>query len=131
MADLVMELFSEDELTIDLNEGHIDPYLVVEDIEIIEAPRTVDNVMSDTSENPVQNKVIKQYIDAMAGDKHYIHNQVVASTIWLVSHNLEKFPTLMIVDSGNSIVMGDVEYLDLNSLQITFNIAFSGKVYCN
>ena len=26
-GDLVMELLSEDELTIDLNEGHIDPYL--------------------------------------------------------------------------------------------------------
>ena len=29
---------------------------------------TVDNKMSDTSENPVQNKVVKVYIDDVVGD---------------------------------------------------------------
>ena len=131
MADLVMELLSEDELTIDLNEGHIYPYLQLEDIEVVEAPRTVDIEMSDTSENPVQNKVIKAYVDSMAGDKHYTHTQIAANNTWLVQHNLNKFPAVMIVDSGNSNVIGDIEYLTTNTLQIKFSTAFSGKVYCN
>lgn len=131
MADLVMEILAEDELTIDLNEGHIDPYLQLEDIEVVEAPRTVDTEMSDTSENPVQNKVIKAYVDSIAGDKHYTHTQIAASNTWLVPHNLDKFPAVMIVDSGNSVVLGDIEYLTTNTLQIKFSTAFSGKAYCN
>ncbi len=128
---LTIEIQSEPTIEIDLDEKRIDPYLQLEDIEVIETPRTVDTEMSDTSENPVQNKVIKAYVDSMAGDKHYTHTQIAASNTWLVQHNLDKFPAVMIVDSGNSKVTGDIEYLTTNILQIKFTAAFSGKVYCN
>lgn len=53
---LTIEIQSESTIEIDLDENRIDPYLQLEDIEVIETPRTVDTEMSDTSENPVQNK---------------------------------------------------------------------------
>ena len=54
MADgiLTVEIQSEPTIEIDLDE-----------IEVIETLRTVDTEMSDASENPVQNKVIKSYLD--------------------------------------------------------------------
>lgn len=131
MSELIMEILEEDGLEIDLNEGHIDPYLQLEDIEVIDAPRTVDTEMSDTSENPVQNKVIKAYVDNSTADKHYTHIQIAASNIWTVQHNLNKYPAIIAIDSGNSIVVGDIEYLTTNTFTITFSTAFSGKVYCN
>jgi hypothetical protein len=64
-------------------------------------------------------------------DKNYIHNQMSASSTWSVQHDLNKFPSVSVVDSGNNMVVGDVEYIDENNLTITFNASFSGKAYIN
>ena len=64
-------------------------------------------------------------------DKKYIHNQMSASSTWSVQHNLNKYPSVSVVDSGNNMVVGDVEYIDENNLTITFNASFSGKAYVN
>ena len=136
MADeiLTIEIQSEPTIEIDLDENRIDPYLQLEDIEVIETPRTVDIEMSDTSENPVQNKVIKSYVDANIGtgiDKNYTHTQISASNNWIINHNLNKFPSVTIVDSGGTIVVGEISYTNINSVSISFNGIFSGKAYCN
>jgi hypothetical protein len=132
MADeiLTMEIQSEPTIEIDLDENRIDPYLQLEDIEVIEAPRTVDTEMSDTSENPVQNKVIKSYVDTRL-DKNYVHTQITASNNWTITHNLNKYPAITIVDSGGTVVIGEIEYINLNLVCVKFNGIFSGKAYCN
>jgi len=61
----------------------------------------------------------------------YTHSQDVASDIWVVEHNLGKFPSATIVDSGGTAVYGDIKYIDNMSLTISFSAIFSGKVYCN
>jgi len=61
----------------------------------------------------------------------YIHNQTVASTTWNVTHNLNKFPSVSIVDSANTEVIGEVEHINSNNLVIKFSAAFSGKAYIN
>ena len=132
MADeiLTIEIQSESTIEIDLDENRIDPYLQLEDIEVIETPRTVDTEMSDTSENPVQNKVIKSYVDARL-DKNYVHTQITASNNWIITHNLNKYPAITIVDSGGTVVIGEIEYVNLNLVYARFNGIFSGKAYCN
>ena len=132
MADeiLTIEIQSEPTIEIDLDEKRIDPYLQLEDIEVIEAPRAVDTEMSDTSENPVQNKVIKSYVDARL-DKNYVHTQIAAANNWTITHNLNKYPAITIVDSGGTVVVGEIEYINLNLAYVKFNGIFSGKAYCN
>ena len=132
MADeiLTIEIQSEPTIEIDLDENRIDPYLQLEDIEVIEAPRTVDTEMSDTSENPVQNKVIKAYVDERL-DKNYVHTQIAAANNWTITHNLNKYPAITIVDSGGTVVIGEIEYINLNLVYVKFNGIFSGKAYCN
>lgn len=61
----------------------------------------------------------------------YIHVQSQASSTWNVTHNLNKYPSVTIVDSAETEVIGDVQYIDSNNLTITFTAAFSGKVYLN
>lgn len=65
------------------------------------------------------------------GDKNYIHTQSSASSTWTVTHNLNKFPSVTVVDSANNVVMGAVEMINLNSITITFTASFSGKAYIN
>lgn len=127
---LTMDLEDDVELEIDLNENRIDPYIQIEHIELVETPRAVDDEMSDESENPVQNKVVKEYIDART-DKHHIHTQISASDHWVIAHGLNKYPAITVVDSGGTVVIGEVEYIDMNVVYIKFNGIFSGKAYCN
>lgn len=61
----------------------------------------------------------------------YTHIQSSPSDTWSVTHNLGKFPSVSTVDSSNNKVIGDVEYIDTNSLVIRFCSVFSGKSYIN
>lgn len=65
------------------------------------------------------------------GDLSYVHTQTVASTLWVVAHNLGKFPAVTVVDSGGNVVVGDVSYIDMNTVAIGFTAIFGGKAYCN
>ena len=65
------------------------------------------------------------------GDKTYIHRQVIASNTWEITHNLYKYPSVSVVDTGGNVVIGDVEYTSLNTLVIKFTAPFSGTAYLN
>ena len=64
-------------------------------------------------------------------DKFYRFTQAVASDTWEVQHNLDKYPSVTIVDSANNVVVGDIEYLDKNNVVITFTASFAGTAYFN
>ena len=64
-------------------------------------------------------------------DAEYIHEQSVSSSNWKIPHNLNKFPSVMIIDSAGSEVKGDIVYDDKNNLHIKFSAGFTGKAYLN
>lgn len=64
-------------------------------------------------------------------DQTYTHTQSVASATWTITHNLNKRPSVTVVDSGGTVVIGDVQYIDDNTIVITFIGAFSGAAYLN
>lgn len=61
----------------------------------------------------------------------YTHYQVSPSTTWTITHNLEKRPSVTVVDSGGNVLIGDVQYLSDNQIKITFTTALSGTAYLN
>ena len=70
------------------------------------------------------------------GDITFTHNQNTTSNTWVITHNLGRFPSVTVVDSGNSIVQGTVVYNSNKQLTITFfsgsqALAFQGKAYLN
>ena len=67
----------------------------------------------------------------IVNDKNYVHTQAVASQVWEVNHGLNKYCSVVVVDSGDSIVVGDVVYIDTNNVRLTFAAPFSGKAYFN
>jgi len=66
-----------------------------------------------------------------AVDKNFVYTQNVASATWVVTHDLNKFPSVSIVDSANTVVNGQVEYNNLNQVTIFFRSAFAGKAFFN
>lgn len=64
-------------------------------------------------------------------DLWYIHEQGESSAEWHITHNLKRFPSVTVVDSGENVVMGYVTYVDENNVVVTFNAAFKGKAFLN
>lgn len=65
------------------------------------------------------------------GDKHFRHQQLTAATVWQITHNLGKYPSVTVLTSAGQNVIGEVEYPSLNTVRITFTQAFAGDVYLN
>ena len=61
----------------------------------------------------------------------YVHEQGVASAVWTVQHNLNKYPSVTVVDSSENVIIADVEYVDINTVKITMNGASKGRAYLN
>lgn len=59
----------------------------------------------------------------------YTHTQSAPSSTWAVVHNLGYFPSVSVVDSGGTVVIGDVIYVSENEVSIEFSSAFGGKAY--
>jgi hypothetical protein len=59
----------------------------------------------------------------------YTHNQMTSSSTWVITHNLGFFPSVSVVDNGNNVVIGDVSYISVNQVSISFSASFGGKAY--
>jgi hypothetical protein len=64
-----------------------------------------------------------------AGGSNYVHDQLVPSGAWSVTHNLNRFPVAAITDSAGNVVVGDVRYDSANQMTVTFGSAFGGVAY--
>jgi hypothetical protein len=64
-------------------------------------------------------------------DKHYVHTQASPSSTWTITHNLDKKPSITVVDSAENVVIGNVVYDSANMVTISFTGGFSGKAYLN
>ena len=66
-----------------------------------------------------------------AGDKHYLHNQANPDTVWMIDHNLGKYPSVICFDSANDEIEGMISYPSLNRVTVTFSAATGGYAYLN
>ena len=48
-----------------------------------------------------------------------------------ISHNLEKYPSVTIVDTDGYKIYGEIQYLNTNQIKIIFSSVISGKIYLN
>ncbi len=69
--------------------------------------------------------------DGGDGDKTFVFTQAVPSDKWIVNHGLNKYPSVTIVDTAGTVVIGNVDYVDINNVIISFSSAFAGKAYFN
>ena len=67
----------------------------------------------------------------LTGDKNFIYTKGTPDKIWDITHNLGKYPSVTIVDSAGSVVVGDITYVSENNLKVTFSAAFGGTAYLN
>lgn len=61
----------------------------------------------------------------------FVYQQSTPQTEWTITHNLNKFPSVAIVDSTGRQVTSTVQYIDINVIKVSFSSEFSGKAYLN
>lgn len=64
-------------------------------------------------------------------DKNFVFIQSTPSTNWIIQHDLDKYPSVSVVNVNNVLMYGDIIYVDPNNLRIEFSAGFSGKAYIN
>jgi hypothetical protein len=64
-------------------------------------------------------------------DKNYIHEQSTPSTSWIIQHNLNKYPSINIIDTAGTEVYGAINRVNQNIAIIEFSAPFSGSAICN
>lgn len=77
---------------------------------------------------------LRAELDALAastGDKTHIHDQIPASLTWVITHNLNKHPSVNVEDSSGEQVWGKVTYDSVNQLTIQFSSPLNGRAFCN
>jgi hypothetical protein len=63
------------------------------------------------------------------GNRRHIHSQGTPLSVWSITHDLGGKPSVMVVDSADTVVVGDIEYVSDTEIQISFSGAFSGSAY--
>jgi len=61
--------------------------------------------------------------------RRYTHTQASANTTWAIVHDLGGKPSVTIVDTSDTHVVGDVTYNSETSITVSFTAAFSGYAY--
>jgi hypothetical protein len=59
----------------------------------------------------------------------YTHYQPAAETSWTIIHNMNKFPNVMVVDSGGNVMMSDIQHISKYELRLSFATPFAGTAY--
>lgn len=98
-------------------------------------PIQVTNIRADGGESGdfiwVSNGRLEFAKSQPYSDKTYVHVQDTPSERWLITHPLQKYPSVTVVDSGGNTVFGDVQYQDKSNIVVDFRHGFSGRAYLN
>lgn len=123
------------------------------EIQVIKRPRPEDYIYTDEEKKYWDSKVNKDWgvenagkflivgedgiitissiTDVTISDKYFCFEQAIPSNNWTIVHSLEKYPSVTVVDSAETVIIGEITYIDMNTLRIDFQAAFSGKAYLN
>ena len=70
-------------------------------------------------------------VDEAEGDAFFEFVQGIPSAQWDIVHNLNKFPSITVVDTANTTVIGSYEYTSTDTVTLNFSAPFAGKAFLN
>jgi hypothetical protein len=82
----------------------------------------------------LENKAVYDFAVFTLSSQHaptFVFNQNTPATVWNIQHNLNNFPSITVIDTGDTVVSGEYTYIDNNNVTLTFSAGFAGKAYLN
>lgn len=75
------------------------------------------------------NVIIRSTSPASSTTRRHVHSQSVVSDEWVIIHSLGGYPSVTIVDTSRTYVIGEVKYDSTTQITVSFSAAFSGYAY--
>ena len=88
-----------------------------------------ENLVDNHNISPTAHQDIRNLINNALGT--YVFTQDTENTTWTINHNLQRYPSVSIIDSDGDVVLSDVKYIDANKIILVFSVAIKGKAYLN
>ena len=100
-------------------------------VDVGETSEAIKRHNLDENSHPyiLQNYASKEYVKSLT--KTFVYEQSVASDTWIIEHNLDKNPSVSVIDSSGNEVIASVQYINKNTVIVTMRGAFKGKAYLN
>ena len=70
-------------------------------------------------------------VQLLTGDLHYTHFQDMPEEIWYITHNLNKEPSIQVLNSAGAVIYPDIKHTSTNTAELYFKSAMSGRAICN
>ena len=74
---------------------------------------------------------ILTYDTNSTSDKNFVYTQVGPSDRWQVTHNLNKYCAVEVVNGTEDVIYPNIEYTSLNTVTITFSTPQAGQAFFN
>ncbi len=97
----------------------------------VEAQVQIGNVLNPSSIVIRQVEQGPRGADGSTGDLSYVHDQMTPQAVWVINHNLGKYPSVVVIDSAGQQWEGSIAYPSTYQVTVSFSAGFSGKAYLN
>ena len=138
--DLLLPVYLDASGTISQTPSVIQVGVVITPTSILVNPKQVSIDASETSKGIAELATMDEVLaglstthivtpSTLSRAMSYVHNQSTSLDDWEINHQLNRFPSITVVDSAGTEVEGQVTYIDNDTISILFNGAFSGKAF--
>ena len=66
-----------------------------------------------------------------SADSGFFHAQASPLAVWEITHNLQRYPSVVVIDSAGSAMEGEIIYLDPDTIKLIFAAPFAGAAQLN
>ena len=132
MADIFVTVEGSQPINVDVsNSQPIQVTLADNPINVeVSTAQPVDVQLRD--EQPIDVKIadLVQVITGGSNDKNY-EQSFVDQTLLNITHNLQKKPSITVLDTAGDEIQGGYEFVDSNNVKVSFSTTFSGIITLN
>lgn len=126
----VLEVYEPGGMRLDVTFGTTLPTLVDRVRQAVDTP-LVERPDVPTATSQLENDAGFVRAEEIPGMSTYIYTQASPASVWTIEHNLGRYPSVTVVDSAGTAVIGGAIYLSENVVQLTFGGGFAGRAYLN
>ena len=94
-----------------------------------------DELIGSDVNKATKNFTVQSIVDLVGGT--FTWTQTAPATEWgtgnpaTITHSLNKFPSITVVDTAGTVVIGEYTYINSNTVSLHFSAPFAGKAYLN
>lgn len=92
-----------------------------------------EGLKTDTAEVIVnnENRTIRVNVDPQGVDSAttFVYSTPHPMSSWEIDHNMNKYPSVMLVDQDNNVIGADIKYINKNKIVVNLSEAICGRAF--